>query len=374
MKSNTISKQEIVLIGHPFAPIGRGEDIRSAFRSFKELGCSVEIKDVYGYYDVWKEFSENITEELSDFINIFFINGDEVDPILAKIGDLPENAYNIIYPAWELSIYPEEWLDKLEQFDEIWTISMFVFDSIRSKTKNPIVNMTQASYVEFESFIGRQYFGIPESSFVFLFAFDFLSMLHRKNPFAVVESFGLFLKENPNEDVRLVLKLNHSDQKPDDFSALMNATSSLEEHIIIVDKTLSDNEIKNLVRCSDCFVSLHRSEGFGRSLSEAMYLGKPVIATAYSGNMDFMTPSNSFLVDFELIPVNENEYPHYHHQYWAKADTTQASLQMQQVITRRENSRSIGRQASLDMRRNFSYSAIGSSYVSRINEIKKMKS
>ncbi len=76
-----------------------------------------------------------------------------------------------------------------------------------------------------------------------------------------------------------------------------------------MDKVLTDRETKSLVKLCDCFLSLHRSEGFGRGLAEAMYLGKPVIATGYSGNLDFTNDHNSCLVDYRLIPVREDEYP-----------------------------------------------------------------
>ncbi|MFM6398532.1 glycosyltransferase, partial [Planktothrix sp.] len=123
--------------------------------------------------------------------------------------------------------------------------------------------------------------------------------------------------------VCLILKLNNSSNKPEDYTNLMEIANNFNDRLIIIDKTLSDNEMKNLLRCSDCFISLHRSEGFGLGLSEAMSLGKPTIATRYGGNVDFMNESNSCLVDYKLEPVGDNCYPHWQGQYWAEADVDQ---------------------------------------------------
>jgi glycosyltransferase involved in cell wall biosynthesis len=116
---------------------------------------------------------------------------------------------------------------------------------------------------------------------------------------------------------------------------------------------MEDNDIKNLIRCWDCFVSLHRSEGFGRGLSEAMYLGKPVIATAYSGNMDFMTLENSLPVNYQLVNVPNGAYPFGEGQVWAEPDLEDAVNHMLRLIDDSSLGRGMGQRASLTIRRGF---------------------
>src|SRR5512136_3068638 len=103
----------------------------------------------------------------------------------------------------------------------------------------------------------------------------------------------------------------------------------MRDRVIVIWKVFSDNEMRNLIRCCDCFVSLHRSEGFGLGMAEAMYMGKPVIATAYSGNLAFMNESISCLVDYKLIPVEEGQYPFPKGQVWADPDLDQAAYFVQ---------------------------------------------
>jgi glycosyltransferase involved in cell wall biosynthesis len=129
--------------------------------------------------------------------------------------------------------------------------------------------------------------------------------------------------------------------------------------LIVLPRTLTDDEMKNLVRCCDCYVSLHRSEGFGRGPAEAMVLGKPVIATRWSGNLDFMNDNNSILVDCALTPVAPEAYPYWQGQHWAEPDVEQAAASMVDLLDEPEKGLAIGRRASLEMRREFSYRAIG---------------
>jgi len=97
------------------------------------------------------------------------------------------------------------------------------------------------------------------------------------------------------------------------------------DRITIIETTLSGNEVANLIRCSDCFVSLHRSEGFGRGPAEAMFFGKPVIATGWSGNMDYMWPGTAFPVRYTLVPVGRGAYPCADGQVWAEPDVAHAA-------------------------------------------------
>jgi glycosyltransferase involved in cell wall biosynthesis len=321
------------------------------------------------------ELGVHLVQRLSSSINIFHINGDEVEQTLHRIGNrLPSGAYNIIYPTWELSIYPPEWAKQLARFDEIWAPSKFVFDSIRKAVPKPVCHMPLATEVWLTSFLGRRYFGLPEDAYLFLFYFDFRSWIDRKNPFAAVEALEKVCAMRPGENIRLVIKVNRpGDSSPQEagFPRFMMAIkqSKCADSVVIIDKVLSDNEIKNLVRCCDGFVSLHRSEGYGKGLAEAMFLGKPVVATAYSGNLDFTNQTNSCLVRHRLIDVEERQYPYARGQVWAEPDIDHAVDWMLRLVDQPGYGSKLGQIASRHIRQCFSYRAVGLQYKQRLAEI-----
>jgi glycosyltransferase involved in cell wall biosynthesis len=128
----------------------------------------------------------------------------------------------------------------------------------------------------------------------------------------------------------LIIKVNNADAKPECVAALRRACTS--SSVRILDSALSREEMYALTNCVDCVVSLHRSEGFGLLIAEGMHLGKPVIVTNYSGNVDFTRPDNSLLVDYKLIPVGPRCAPYDPASLWADADVEQAAAYMTRVV------------------------------------------
>lgn len=365
------------IVGHPTAPIGMGEHVRSVARALREAGEQAMIVDIYGPSahadpDLVEAYAPFATPFLSDDINIFCINADEVKQafeVLASRNLTKDGSYNIISPAWELSEFPDEWIQYLERFDEIWAPSQFILDAIEPKTDVPVVHMPLACEIGVRGLFSRRHFGIPESSYCFLFAFDFLSYLERKNPNAVLDAFKKACDERPYADVRLVLKLNNVDRKPETYARFKDSFSDYKDRVVLIENTLSDPEMKALMWCIDCFVSLHRSEGWGRGISEAMDLGKPAIATAYSGNMDFCTEETALLVPYELVPVRPGDYPFWEGQKWASADVDAAARMMVQLIDDPRGGERIGRKARARMAAHYHFLPRGLAYARRLNEI-----
>ncbi len=210
----------------------------------------------------------------------------------------------------------------------------------------------------------RRYFGIKDNAYTFLFLFDFRSYIERKNPFAMINAFEKLCLKNPYIDVQAVIKVSGGDRSSkagNDYLKFLNQIKGnhIKEKITLIDKELSEIEIRNLIRCTDCFVSLHRSEGFGLGLAEAISLGKPVIGTGYSGNMDFMNKNNSFLVDYELIAVQSEQYPFSENQYWAEPDLEQAVEYMDNLVKNPELGIKTGEKARLWIQKEFSYLSLG---------------
>jgi len=370
---------DLVLVGHPFSAIGMAEHVRSAFRAFRAAGVTPGLVDIYGLdrnkdLDFEREFADHVTPSLSDKVNLFCINADEVEQamgVLEHLGSGPafQKAYNIIYPAWELSIYPEPWAKILDRFDEVWAPSRFIQDAIAPATKRPAVHMPLAVDLTVSSFLGRRHFGIPENAFVCLFFFDFSSYAERKNPFAMLEAFEKLVAQRPHTPLHAVVKYKGGDDGNPARKALEARLKGLGAQAQAITRQLSDNEIKNLVRCCDVFVSLHRSEGFGRGPAEAMIMGRAAVATNYSGNLDFMTPETSLLVDYELIPVAEGAYLFGENQVWADPSVDHAVELIGRLVDDPAGARALGERARRHIRTHFSARAVGLRYAARLEEL-----
>lgn len=367
------ARPDVCLIGHPFAPIGRGEDVRCSLRALRAVAIRPTVLDLYAHHrpdpDAAAEFGPYLTDT-PKAINVFHLNGDEIDRALATLGDsLPSNAYNIVYPAWELSHYPREWAEQLDRFDEIWAPSVFIRDALLPVVNRPVVHMPLACEVMLSSFRSRRYFGVPEAAYAFLFFFDFRSYAARKNPGAVIRAFHALCQLRPSANACLVIKVHGSESAPEALADLQQAVADLRGRAVLINQAMDDNDTKNLVRSCDCFVSLHRSEGFGRGLAEAMYLGKPVIATRYSGNLDFMDDSTAYLVDHTLVPLKAGNYPFWQSQHWADADTDQAAMYMARLLDDPVSGYVMGQLASAAIRTQIGWRAAGMRYRQRVEVI-----
>jgi glycosyltransferase involved in cell wall biosynthesis len=369
-------KLPVSLIGHPFQPIGKGEDMRCYFRGLKAVGIRPHVVNVYDGpphdRELEREFADDLRTTSAGGIDIFCLNGDEVEPALSHLGSRRAPAqFSVVVPFWELSKYPAVWARQLERFDEVWVASDFIRDAIAHELDRPVAVIPSSTGVKPGASVGRRYFNIPESAYAFLFGFDLRSFHERKNPMAVVEAFAEVIRARRARDIVLVVKMSGADARPEAAAEirgrLAERTANLGlGRVSIIERDLTDRETKELVRCCDCFISLHRSEGFGRFLAEAMLLGRPVIGTAYSGNMAFMTPEVSCLVDFKLIPVAPGAYPFWEDQVWAEPDLTAAIAWMIRLVDDPAWGRRLGQRASAHIRSHFSYRAVGLQYLERL--------
>ena len=372
----------LVLVGHPFSAIGMAEHVRSAWRAFKAVGVGPGLVDIYGMdrnkdADFEREFAPAVVEGLSPHTNLFCINADEVDQalgVLRHLGSQPafNSAYNIIYPAWELSKYPEPWARILEAFDEVWAPSAFIEAAIRPAVSRPVVHMPLAVDLTLSSFIGRRAFGIPEQAFVVLFSFDFSSYAERKNPMAMLEVFERLIRLRPSSPLHCIVKYKGGEDSHPARQALEARRAARGGRVQAITHSLSDNENKNLIRCADAFVSLHRSEGFGRGPAEAMALGRVAVATHYSGNLDFMTPETSALVDCEIIPVPPGGYLYGEGQVWANPNIDHAASLILELIDDPVAARTLGIKARQHIETHFSARATGLRYLDRLQALARI--
>jgi len=208
--------------------------------------------------------------------------------------------------------------------------------------------------------------GLPEG-FVFLFVFDYHSVFARKNPLGLVEAFGQAFPEGSGAS--LVLKSINSEHHPGEHGRLIEAAKGHRD-IHIIDRYVTAAEKNAMFAGCDCYVSLHRSEGFGNTLAEAMSLGKPVIATGYSGNMEFMTAQNSYPVDYTLAPIGDDAGPYPATGEWAEPDVGHAARLMRHVFENQGEAGERGLRAAEDLRRNHSAEAVGRVMAERIRRVR----
>jgi glycosyltransferase involved in cell wall biosynthesis len=365
------------IVGYPFLPIGMGEHARSTHRAFQAAGVTAALVDVADANaaidpDLDRDFSRYLAKPAKGGVNLFCVNGDEAARIIDKLGaEAFESGYNIIYPAWELARYPEPWARAVERFDEVWAPSAFIQDAIAGAISKPVIHMPLAVDLKLSAFLGRRYFGIPEDAFAVLFFFDFSSFADRKNPEAVLRAFELLVARRPDARIHCVIKSRGGADADAAQAALEARLAALAPRAQAIYGDLSDNEIKNLIRNCDVFVSLHRSEGFGRGPAEAMALGRAAVATGYSGNLDFMAPGTSLLVDYRLIPVAPGAYPHGDGQVWADASPEHASQLIEQLMDDPAAARAMGARGREHIRTEFSVGAVGRRYADRLAAIRK---
>jgi glycosyltransferase involved in cell wall biosynthesis len=264
------------------------------------------------------------------------------------------------YWAWELAKFPREYLRAFSFYDEIWAATRFAFDAFDIGYR-PVRLMPMAVEVPTEmAKLDRAHFRLPQHRFLFLFTFDFGSFRARKHPEAVIAAFRRAFPSG-TERVGLVIKTINAERYEDQWQQICHAAQQ-DKRIITRNGRYTREETLNLIRICDGYVSLHRSEGFGRGPAEAMLLGRPVVATNYSGNTDFMNAENSFPVKYRLVAIRDGEYPGADGQVWAEADIRDAASQMRRVYEDRAAATVIAEQAQRFMQSHYSAEAVGAKY------------
>ncbi|MEO8333118.1 MAG: glycosyltransferase, partial [Gallionella sp.] len=225
----------------------------------------------------------------------------------------------------------------------------------------PVYAMTLPVTVDLVSQENRAYFGLPENDYLFVLAFDFNSVLSRKNPAGVIQAFQRAFPLLKRDAVGLVIKTSHASGENKEWKRI-KAMIKADPRIHLIDVTLRRPQVLALYRCCDCYVSLHRSEGFGRSLAEALLLDKQLIATGFSGNMDYCTDDRVYLVHYNKQDLRPSEYFHGSGQYWAEPDINHAAQLMQQA---HDNPKRV-----FPNEFDFSPTTVGARYAKRLHEIK----
>lgn len=368
LNSNRERRPGVDVVGYLRSEHGVGEAGRLVAKALATAGV-----DVASYSSSRTSTRQNtdIIEDrsLSRQVTILSVNADQTPIVIGDLGvGALDRSYVIGQWFWELEEFPNGFEKSFELVDEVWVATTFVADAVRKKAPArvqvtvmplPIVrSVTEPSF-------SRGQLGLDDR-FLFLFSFDMLSVLERKNPLGVIEAYMQAF--TATDGAQLVIKMVNGQRDVRGVERLRWAISGRPD-IHIIDGYLDRPVLASLTESSDCYVSLHRSEGLGLTMAEAMAFGVPVIATGYSGNVDFMNDRNSILVPWKHIKVGPSADPYHPDSLWAEPDLDFASGAMRRMFDDRSFAGHLGRAGREFVESEFSLEVCGARMLRRLNEI-----
>jgi glycosyltransferase involved in cell wall biosynthesis len=337
----------VTVAGDLRAEIGRGELGRATLRSIEAAGlrfATVNVED------------DRIPDSSLPF-SIVHLGPDTALRLAAPPGRVRGAGYRIGYWAWELEAFPPSWIDAFALFDEIWTYSRHAAACIATASPVPVQTLWPSLAEPVPSPAGRTELGLPPDQFLFLATHDLESPLERKNTLGLLGAFREAFRRD--DAVHLVLEISGPDCP--DRARVEDAARGLPATI------LDRGDMGALHQACDAYVSLHRAEGFGFAMADAMRAGRPVIATYYSGNVDFMSPWNSFPVPYTLTEIEKGAG------LWAEPDPAAAAALMRAVFERRDMAAEVALRGQEDVRRLLSPEACGRRIVDRLRVVHRAR-
>lgn len=300
-------------------------------------------------------------------ISILCINGDGVPVFAREAGrSFFDGRYTIGLWWWEVGEPPASWTPAYEFLDEVWVASQHIYDAISASSPVPVVRMKLPVLAPALLPRTRAQLGLPEEGFLFMYVHDYHSVAARKNPLGLIEAFARAFPAGSG--AKLVVKSINAETCPEQHERVVLAAGAHED-IELIDAYVSAAEKNAMIAACDCYVSLHRSEGFGLTVAEAMLLGKPVIATRYGGTLEFTSDENSYLVRWDPVRVGDRAYPYPADAIWAEPDLDHAATLMRHVFVERDESRERGRLARRDVLERHSPALAGAAMAQRLELI-----
>lgn len=361
-KNNNVSKRRdqggVDVVGYLKAELGVGEAGRLLVRALQTNGVNVDTINLELTLSR-QEHPFPVNNSASHYPVVMAVNADQLAIVRHSLGDeFFKGRYVIGQWFWELSEPPSSYRDSFNLVHEIWAPTLFIKESLETMAPEhvKVVHMPlPIMKPDVDTSLSRKDFGL-NNNFIFLFTFDFLSVLKRKNTLGLVEAFCKAFR--PNEGPILVLKSINADKRLKEMESLLWACDGRAD-IILIDEYFDVVKSASLMNLADCYVSLHRSEGLGLTMAEAMALGKPVIATGYSGNMDFMNNDNSLLVPWSLTQVGSDGEGYSADAMWAEPDLDAAAAAMRQIYENEDFATTLGQRAQADITSRFSLEITG---------------
>jgi glycosyltransferase involved in cell wall biosynthesis len=333
--------------------------VRTVSVPLHHLELPVEMAAEYG-----RHAFEDLVQEGGHGFEIVAVNADELPDFVERLGEDYFEGPRIGIWGWETTSIPRRWQRAFALVEEVWVYSRFMAENIGAVAPVPVLALpppVQRPAVP----AAPMRLGIPEG-FLFLFVFDYLSTVQRKNPVGLIEAFRHAFE--PGEGARLMIKTINAPLRPLAEEQVLWAAHGRED-IHVVDRSLSGEELDGLMAACDCYVSLHRAEGFGLTMAEAMAIGKPVIATGYSGNVDFMSSENSYLVDYTMGRVGPDCEIYPPEGEWAEPSVEHAAKLMRAVHDQPTEAAARGAIAAEEIARTLSPEATGAAMRRRLEQL-----
>jgi glycosyltransferase involved in cell wall biosynthesis len=357
-------------LGHT---LGLGAAARGYVRALGAAGVSVTTRSVPLHHlelpvQLAAEYGRHGFDELvhdgAHGFEIVAVNAEELPGLVERLGESYFEGPRIGIWGWETNTIPPRWRRAFALVDEIWVYSRFMAENIGAVAPVPVIALPPP--VAPPPTAGEQLrLGVPPG-FLFLFVFDYLSTVQRKNPVGLIEAFKSAFA--PGEGPQLLIKTINAPLRALAEEEVLWAAHGRED-VHVVDRSLSAQELHALMAACDCYASLHRSEGFGLTMAEAMAIGKPVIGTRYSGNVDFMDDENSYLVDFAVARVGPDCEIYPPEGEWAEPSVEHAAQLMRSVVEEPEEAARRGARAARDIARELSPEATGAAMRARLQEL-----
>jgi glycosyltransferase involved in cell wall biosynthesis len=344
-KKGRVGGEPVTILGLHSAVVGLGEGARLAAGALEAAGLKVAREDVSAVYGIKPELPVPASAPAAGGVVVSHINPPELMWLLALTGaEHLKGKKHIGYWAWELETAPKDWARAFAYVDEVWALSEFNAVSLRAIAPKGLpvkaVGLPVHRFPRLEP--DRKGFGIEGDAPVVLAGFDLKSNAARKNPWAALEAYERAVPE-ADGSARLMLKVASAGADPEAFARLQ-AKAAARPDIILLQAHLSDEAMRRLMASVDIVLSLHRSEGFGLFLAEAMWLGKPVVATGWSGNMDFMDSQSAGLVAYELVEAGREAGPYAGGQ-WAEPEVGHAAVLLARLLRDPQHRAEMGRRA-----------------------------
>lgn len=358
------------VIGYFQGQFGLGETARSFVAALESASIPHSLISADFLIPTHNKITDRtyICEETGKYpINIFCTNDDAIIEFIKRKGlKQIKNHYNICLCFWETSNFPKERLPCVKALDEVWVCSHYIHEILSSEINIPVNHIPHPLHFNFKQGApNKKAFGLDDK-FTFLFCFDFHSVSERKNPKATINAFQKAFQGR--NDVQLVIKSQHGHLHSHQYQSALELIKN-DSRITWIDGSMEKNKRDELMNSCDCYVSLHRSEGFGLTMAEAMLFEKPVIATEYSGNLDFMNQQNSFLCGYKLISVGLGSPPYPPGGLWADVEIDEAAHWMNYIVNNRREAQLKAARGKNDILQNHSFERVGSVVQKRITDI-----
>jgi glycosyltransferase involved in cell wall biosynthesis len=359
----------INLVGYVTAELGVGEAARSLARACTAAGVPYSVVDVGYQTSNLKRDTQALANAVKERfpINLVYVNADQTPRTLDYLQQEElDTDFRIGFWHWEQPELPAEFLPSFTHLHEIWVPSAFVRDAVAAVSPVPVTVIPHALSFAPSPGVRRSQFKLPEDKLLALIMYDFHSYQYRKNPQAAIAAFRAATRGR--NDAVLVVKTINAAHHPEAAAELRAHLADL-PGTVFIDEFLTRQEVWDLQSVCDMLISLHRAEGFGLAPAEMMYLGKPVIATGWSANMDFMTAENSMPVRFTLEPLKQHTGAYRAGPVWAEADVDHAAACIRQLLDDASLRERIGQRAAMDVRRQLGPQAVGERVRKRLQAI-----